>query len=198
MVKILSLNRSLLREGGKNFTLENVIAAKPDEFATCSVNAKVKIQQARRSIEIDQDVVDALRRIFGNMPLGKAIRIMLGLKPKVAQNAWQEEEDALIRKHYPLVGGPPLAKVLGRSADCVRDRAHSLGVKRVWQFGRVHQKQVDRYVKRNPVDSRQLVSMIMLRYPLSRDKAEVMVMRSFKRLGIEKGQARGDNPEQIS
>lgn len=135
MVKLLSLDRNMAREGG-TFTLKEIIPAEQDEFATCSTEPKVKIQQARRSIEIDQDVVDAMRAKFGTMPLGRAIRIMLGLKPKIAQNAWQEEEDFLIRENYPTMGGPPLAKVLGRSVDCIRDRAYTLGVRRVWQYKR--------------------------------------------------------------
>ena len=136
MNKMLSLNRSLLRDGTDNFTLEDLIGAKPDEFAACSESAKSKIKQARRSIEIDQAVVDILRRTFGTMPLGRAIRIMLGLKPKIAQNAWQEEEDTLIREHFPSIGAPPLAKLLDRSDDCVRNRASTLGIKRVWLYKR--------------------------------------------------------------
>ncbi|KKL66793.1 hypothetical protein LCGC14_2141440 [marine sediment metagenome] len=120
----------------ENFSLLNVLKAEQDEFVGCSTEPKIKIKQARRSIEIDQDVVDAMRKQFGNMPLGVGIRIMLGLKPKVAQNAWQEEEDTLIREHYPTNGGVLLAKVLGRSADCIRDRASDLGVKRVWLYKR--------------------------------------------------------------
>ena len=136
MTKILSLNYSLLKGEPGNFTLEDIIASRPDEFASCSGDAKVKIKQARRSIEIDEDVVIALRMKFGTMPLGRALRIMLGLKPKIAQNAWQEEEDTLIRKYYSSNGAPPLAKVLGRSQDCIRDRAFTLGLKRVWLYKR--------------------------------------------------------------
>ena len=134
--KVLSLNRPLLNDGTGNFTLENVVAASPDEFAACSTSAKVKIQQARRSIEIEQDVVDILRKQFGTMPLGRALRIVLGLKPKLAQNAWQEEEDALIRKHYPSTGASPLAQVLDRSTDCIRGRASTLRVRRTWLYKR--------------------------------------------------------------
>ena len=135
MSKELSLDRPL-KAGETNFTLLNVLKAEEDEFAAQSLLPKMKIHQARRSIEIDQDVVNALRTKFGTMPLGRAIRIMLGLKPKIAQNAWQEEEDFLIRKHYPSRGGPPLAEVLGRSVACIRDRAFTLGVKRIWLYKR--------------------------------------------------------------
>ena len=121
---------------GENFNLLNILETELEEFPTCSEDAKVKIPQARRSIEIDQDVVNAMRAKYGNMPLGKALRIMLGLKPKIAQNAWQEEEDYLIKEHYPTKGSPPLAEVLGRSVDCIRDRASFLGIKRVWLYKR--------------------------------------------------------------
>ena len=132
--RALSLDRPLKAEG--NFNLLNILEPKLDEFAACDAEPKVKIPQARRSIEIDQDVVDAFRARYGNMPLGRALRIMLGLKPKIAQNGWQVEEDYLIREHYPMMGGSPLAKVLDRSVDCIRDRASDLGVKRVWLYKR--------------------------------------------------------------
>ena len=119
-----------------NFSLLDVLQAELDEFVTCDSEPKVKIPQARRSIEIDQDVTDAFRARYGNMPLGRALRLMMGLKPKVSQNAWQSEEDAMIRIHYPTCGGPPLAKVFGRSVDCVRGRAAKLSVKRVWLYKR--------------------------------------------------------------
>ena len=140
MPKLVSLSKNLVHNG--NFTLEDVIATKPDEYAThdCSVEAKVKIHQARRSIEIDQEVVDALRKQFGIMPLGRAIRLLLGLKPKVFQDAWQEEEDRLIREHYPTTGSRGLTEFLGRSADCIRTRASILGVKRQWIYKRDRRK----------------------------------------------------------
>ena len=136
MKGLLSLNQNLIRDASSIFTLEDIIAAKPREFPGCSSEPRVKIPQARRSIEIDQDVVDALRKRFGTMPLGRAIRILIGLKPKIFQNAWQEEEDELIREYYPSTGGKGLAEVLGRSANCVRDRAFTLGVKRQWLYKR--------------------------------------------------------------
>jgi len=167
----------MAKDGG-TFTLHDIVAAEPDEFAACSTEPKVKIPQARRSIEIDEDVVKALRAKFGTMPLGRAIRIMLGLRPKIAQNAWQEEEDYLIREHYPSKGGPPLAKVLGRSVDCIRDRASDLGVGRVWIYGRVTQKQVDRYVKHYPSSTtNELVAKVASHFGLSADKAGIMVNR---------------------
>lgn len=135
-MKTLSLDRSLLRDGSDSFTLKDVIASTPEEFPTCSTNVKVKIPQARRSIEINQDVTDALRARYGSMPLGRALRIMLGLKPKVAQNGYQEEEDNLIRKYYPNYGAPPISKVLDRSVACIRERAAKLGIRRVWLYKR--------------------------------------------------------------
>lgn len=131
----LSLDRPL-KAGEENFTLLNVIKAPEDEFAAQSTEPKVKIKQAQRSIEIDQDVVNAFRKQFGTMPLGRALRIMLGLKPKISQNGWQEEEDALIKEHYPEMGAPPLAKVLDRSVDSIRNRASTLGIKRRWLYKR--------------------------------------------------------------
>lgn len=182
MPKLLSLNRNMVRDGLGSFTLEDTIPAKVDEFATCSTEPRVKIKQARRSIEIDQDVVDSLRAKFGSMPLGRAIRIILGLKPKIAQNAWQEEEDYLIREYYPLNGGPPLAEVLGRSVDCIRDRASDLGVQRKWVYGRVTQKQVNRYVKHYPSSStNQLVTMVASHFGMSIEKADIMVNKRDRR-----------------
>lgn len=176
----LSLDRPL-KAGEDNFTLLSILKAKEDEFATQSAEPKVKIHQARRSIEIDQDVVDAFRVKYGTMPLGRALRIMLGLKPKIAQNAWQEEEDYLIREHYPTMGGPPLAKVLDRSVDCIRERASDLGIKRVWVYGRVTQKQVNRYLKHYPSsNTNHLVTMVASHFGMSKDKAEQMVNKGVK------------------
>ena len=134
MGRELSLDKSM--KAGENFTLLDMLASKQEEFPSCSTSVKVKIRQARRSIEIDNDVVEALRSRYGLMPLGRAIRTLLGLRPKVSQTAWQEEEDALIRDHFPLRGAPPIAEVLGRSADCVRERASKLGIKRKWLYKR--------------------------------------------------------------
>jgi len=174
----LSLDRPL-KAGEENFTLLSVLKAKEDEFEGQSTEPKLKIHQARRSIEIDQDVVNAFRAKYGTMPLGRALRIMLGLKPKIAQNAWQEEEDYLIREHYPTKGGPPLAKVLDRSVDCIRERASDLGVKRVWVYGRVQQKQVNHYVKHYPSSpTRQLVKLVATHFGMANEKAEIMVNRS--------------------
>jgi len=178
----LSLDKSLKADGG--FTLLNILAAEPEEFPTCSAEPKVKIPQARRSIEIDQDVTDAMRARFGTMPLGRALRIMLGLKPKIAQNAWQEEEDELIRAHYPSMGSPPLAKVMDRGVDCIRERASTLGVHRIWLYKRIAQKMVDRYVVRYPgwgVSA--LVAALMKRYPLADTRASHMVGLSLRKLG---------------
>lgn len=135
MNKTLSLNRNLIKDGSSHFTLEGIIAAKPDEFAICNVRPRGGIQ-GRRSIEVDKDVVDAIRVRFGNMALVQAVRVMLGLPQKMAENAWQEEEDQLIRNYYPTIGGPPLAKVIDRSADCIRERASDLGVSRQWEYKR--------------------------------------------------------------
>jgi len=134
MTKLVSLDAPL--KGGTNFSLLNIIPAPEDKYAKYSSTPKSKIQQARRSIEIDQDVVDALRHQFGNMPLGRAIRIMLGLNLKTAQNAWQEEEDALLKEYYPKYGSKALSETLDRKPHCVRDRASKLGIKRVWEYKR--------------------------------------------------------------
>lgn len=176
----LSLDKPL-KAGEDSFTLLNVIKAKEDEFAAQSTEPKVKIKQARRSIEIDQDVVDVMRKRFGTMPLGRVIRIMLGLKPKIAQNGWQEEEDALIKEHYPSMGGPPLAKVLGRSVACIRDRAATLGIKRIWVYGRVTQEQVNRYIKHYPLNSiSQLVEIVAVHFGMPKDKVEKMVNKGVR------------------
>lgn len=74
------------------------------------------------------------------MPLGRAIRVMLGLKPKVAQDAWQEEEDRLLRQYYSEHGSKALAEVLGRGSATIRDRASNLGIRRVWQYKRDRRK----------------------------------------------------------
>ncbi len=133
--RALSLDRPL-KTGEDNFNLLDIIPSPEDEFSGISTEPKMKIKQARRSIEIDQDAVDVLRKQFGTMPLGRAIRIILGLKPKIAQNAWQEEEDALIREYYPIGGANPLAEYFGRKPHCVWDRASKLGVKRKWSYKR--------------------------------------------------------------
>lgn len=179
----LSLDRPLKAgEEGENFTLLSILKAKEDEFAGQSTEPKLKIHQARRSIEIDQDVTNAFRAKYGTMPLGRALRIMLGLKPKIAQNAWQEEEDYLIREHYPTMGGPPLAKVLDRGVDCIRERASDLGVGRVWVYGRVTQKQVNRYVKHYPSNTKkQLVSLVAAHFRMPNEKAETMVTKVEKK-----------------
>jgi len=130
----LSLDASL--KDGENFTLLNFIAAKDDIYAKFDARPKLKISQARRSIEIDQDVVDALRLRYGTMPLGRAIRVMLSLRPKIAQNAWQEEEDDLLKRYYPLYGSKHLAEVLDRKPHCIRDRASKLDIKREWLYKR--------------------------------------------------------------
>jgi len=189
-VNTLSLDKPLVADG--NFTLLDVLASKPDEFAACDTEPKMKIPQARRSIEIDQDVTDAMRFRFGTMPLGRALRIMLGLKPKVAQNAWQEEEDALIREYYPLWGGPSLAKVMDRSVDCIRERASLLGVGRIWLYKRISQHQVDRHVRQHPEWSvSALVSGLLKRYPLTDTRASHMVGISFGKLGDARVSAGG-------
>ena len=126
---------SPLKEG-TNFSLLNIIPAPEEAYPTCSNFPRTKIQQARRSIEIEQDVTDALRQRYGNMPLGRAIRIMLGLKPKIAQNAWQEEEDKLLQKYYPQHGSTQLSEVLDRRPHSIRNRASKLGIKRVWIYKR--------------------------------------------------------------
>ncbi|KKL65811.1 hypothetical protein LCGC14_2151200, partial [marine sediment metagenome] len=72
---------------GITLTLKDLLPAPKEDFVFSSTQPKVKIPQARRSIEIDQDVTDAFRKLYGSMPLGRALRIMLGLRPKVAQNA---------------------------------------------------------------------------------------------------------------
>ncbi len=133
-MKELSLDR-LLRVD-KDITLLDIVPVLEDAYPTCSTLPRLKISQARRSIEIDQDVVDAIRKRFGVMPLGRAIRIMLGLEPKIAQNAWQEEEDELIRKYYPQYGSKPLIEALGRGTNSIRERAMVIGVKRVWLYKR--------------------------------------------------------------
>ncbi len=130
----ISIHKPL--KAGKDFTLLDILVSKQDEFVGEDSEPKVKIPQARRSIEIDQDVTDAFRARYGNMPLGRAIRVMLGLKPKIAQNAWQAEEDAMIRIHYPTKGGRPLATIFGRSLPCVGQRAAKLGIRRTWLYKR--------------------------------------------------------------
>ena len=133
-MKKLILDQPL--KAGTSFTLLNVVPSPESDFPTCSTVPRVKITQARRSIEIDRDVVDKLRQQFGTMPLGRALRIMVGLKPKVAQNAWQEEEDELLRKYYPNYGSKYLAEVLDRKPHCIRDRASKLEIRRVWKYKR--------------------------------------------------------------
>lgn len=133
-MKELSLDKPL--KEGEHFTLLDVVPAPEDAYPTCSAEPRVKLPQARRSIEIDQDVVDALRERYGTMPLGRAIRIMLGLRPKATQSAWQEEEDELLRKYYPLYGSKHLVGVLDRSQQCIRDRTVKLGLKREWLYKR--------------------------------------------------------------
>jgi len=136
MVNIVYLDTNLVSDPSANFTLLNVIPAKQSEYDTFSTKANVKRKQARRSVEIDQDVTDAIRKQFGNIPIARAIRLLVGLKPKVAQDAWQGEEDAVIREHYPSMGGAPLANLFGRSRPCVCNRARKLGVKRVFLYKR--------------------------------------------------------------
>jgi len=123
-------------KNGKDLALIDVLEVKQDTFPLCDTKAKVKIRQARRSIEIDQVVVNRLRQMFGNMPLSRAIRILIGLKPKVAQNAWQEEEDEFLRKYYPEHGSKHLAGVLDRKPHCIRDRASKLKIRRLWKYKR--------------------------------------------------------------
>lgn len=180
----LSLHKSL--KAGENFSLLDIIVAEKEEFPACDAEPKLKIPQARRSIEIDQDVTDAFRKRFGTMPLGRALRILLGLKPKIAQTAWQEEEDVLIRQYYPTWGSPPLAKVMDRGVDCIRERASELGVGRVWLYKRIAQKMVDSYVVKHPGCSVSvLVAGLLKRYPLTDVRASHMVRLSLGKLAVK-------------
>lgn len=137
--KVTSIYRDRLLEKplteNSNFSLEDILESKPDQFPTVSKRPRGGIQ-GRRCIEVDQDVVDAMRARFGNMPLAQVVRVMLGLKPKTAQNAWQEEEDQLIREFYPDHGSRPLSKILDRAWYCIGVRASELGIKRKWLYKR--------------------------------------------------------------
>ena len=173
-------------KAGVTLTLKDLLSAPEEDFVFCSALPKVKIPQARRSIEINQDVTEAFRKRFGNMPLGRALRVLLGLKPKIAQNAWQEEEDELLKKYYPKYGSKYLAEALDRKWYCIGIRASKLGIKRVWTYKRITIGMMDRLVRRasklHTTDLKTIVNTAMKEFGLPEEKAERMAKKSIIRI----------------
>lgn len=123
---ILSLQKPL--GNTENFTLEDILASPellPDD-AEYRRNGKKQGKQ----VTIDQETVDHLRLRFGNIPLGRAIRSLIGLPPLEKQEAWQVWEDDVIKEWYPCAGSAGvLAQDVKRSPDAIRARAQVLSVK---------------------------------------------------------------------
>ena len=111
----------------ENFTLEDIIASPeiPPDDAEFKRNGK----PAGRQINLDAETTAKLRERFGNLPLGRAIRSLVGLSPVQKQDAWQEWEDDIIKERYSWGGSVAVKLEVERSFDAIRERARFLGVK---------------------------------------------------------------------
>jgi len=84
-----------------------------------------------RAIRLDDETVKKLRERFGNLPLGRAIRSLVGLPPLENRTAWQVWEDKIIREVYSWGGSRGVIENgVNRSRGAVQGRAMLLGIKK--------------------------------------------------------------------
>ena len=115
-------------ENTESFTLEDILAS--PEIIMSDAEYKRNSRKAERQVSIDNETIAILKLRFGNIPLGRAIRSLVGLPPIEKQDEWQEWKDNVIRECYSWGGSiAVLAQDVKRSANAIRRRAGVLKIK---------------------------------------------------------------------
>lgn len=127
MFRLKSLDAPLVHDD-EGFALKDVIAA-PEAVAE-TVPAKYLGKFSANQPRLDPETVSEIRRRYPGLPLGRAVRALVGLPPLEKRDAWQPWEDDVIRDRYPHGGSELVRLDVKRSRDAVIERARFLGVKR--------------------------------------------------------------------
>lgn len=124
-----SLQKPLTYDSDKPLTLEDTISSpelQPDDTGYRRLG-----KPQGSATHLDDETKDKLRERFGNFPLGRAIRSLVGLPPKENKEAWQGWEDDIIKECYSWGGTVAvIASGVKRKATSINWRASKLGIKR--------------------------------------------------------------------
>lgn len=70
------------------------------------------------------------------------------------EDGWSDEEDAILREHFPSIGAPGVAKLLPhRTPMAIRTRASKKGIKRDYGTGRIWCQQCEQRVTGSQIEA---------------------------------------------
>ncbi len=125
-----SLSKPLAKDGSEDFSLEDIIPAKED--TNFRLDEPCKHRRTNKYVytcSLQPDAIAVLHKRYPGVPLAHAIRFLLGLSVPSIRQTWQEWENDILSRDYPIGGTLAVKQLLNRNSRAIRQQAFLLGIK---------------------------------------------------------------------